>query len=318
MTHARHVDMAGGAEFDAIRSLLATWGERAVGIGDDAAVIEVPIGELMVVSTDASVENVHFRREWMSPEEIGARATAAALSDLAAMAAVPRGLLVALGVPERWRADLPHIADGIGAAAAAARCPIVGGNMSASSELSLTITVIGSAVRPLSRAGAQEGDIIYVTGLLGGPGAALRALQSGGTPSPEFRARFAAPVPRLMEARWLEERGARAAIDISDGLAADAAHLARASGVTILLDERAIPCMVGVNTDGALSSGEEYELIVAVPPSFDVSPREFERLFGIPLTAIGVAVGAGVEPVTLRGGASAASGGHDHMSPPRR
>ena len=318
MTNARHVAMAGGAEFDVIRTLLAIWGERAVGIGDDAAVIDVPAGELMVVSTDASVENVHFRREWMTSEEIGARATAAALSDLAAMAATPRGLLVALGVPEGWRADLTHLASGVGAAAAAARCPIIGGNLSAASELSLTITVIGSAVRPLSRAGAQEGDIIYVTGLLGGPGAALRALESGATPSAEFRARFARPVPRLMEARWLEERGARAAIDISDGLVADAAHLARASGVSIALDECDVPCIAGVIAGDALVSGEEYELLVAVPPSFAVSLEEFERQFGIPLTKVGVVEAAGNEPVTLRGSISAASAGHDHLSPPRR
>lgn len=317
MTDARHLDMAGGAEFDAIRSLLAIWGARAAGIGDDAAVIDVPMGERMVVSTDASVEHVHFRREWMTPEEIGARATSAALSDLAAMAATPRGLLVALGVPERWRADLAGIASGIGAAAAATRCLILGGNMTAASELSLTITVIGSAGRPLSRAGAREGDIMFVTGRLGGPGAALRALQAGRVPGAEARARFAGPVPRLMEAQWLEERGARAAIDISDGLVADAAHLARASGVTIALDQDAVPCLAGVDISDALASGEEYELLVAVPPSFDVSPREFERLFGIPLTAIGVAEVAGTESVTLRGG-DATSGGHDHLSPPRR
>ena len=318
MTRARHVAMAGGAEFDAIRSLLAIWGERAVGIGDDAAVIDVPMGELMVVSTDASVENVHFRRDWMSPEEIGARATAAALSDLAAMAATPRGLLVALGLPAGWRAALPRLASGVGAAAAAAECSIVGGNMSAASELSLTITVIGSAIRPLSRAGAREGDIIYVTGRLGGSGAALRAFQAGATPRAEFRARFVGPVPRITEARWLEERGARAAIDISDGLVADAAHVARASGVTIALDERDVPCIAGVASGDALVSGEEYELLVAMPPSFAVSSKEFERQFGIPLTAIGVAESVGDDPVTLRGVSRKASAGHDHLSPPRR
>ena len=318
MTNARHVDMAGGAEFDAIRSLLAIWGERAVGIGDDAAVIDVPTGELMVVSTDASVENVHFRREWMTPEEIGARATAAALSDLAAMAATPRGLLVALGVPASWRTDLPRLANGVGAVAAAARCPIIGGNLSAAAELSLTITVVGSAVRPLSRAGAREGDIIYVTGRLGGPGAALRAFQSGTIPSAESRARFTGATPRLMEARWLAERGARAAIDISDGLVADAEHVARASGVSIALDERDVPCITGVVTGDALVSGEEYELLVAIPPSLAVTPTEFARQFGIPLTAIGVVKVAGNEPVTLRGSVGVALAGHDHLSPPPR
>ena len=319
MTHPRHVDMAGGAEFDAIRSLLAIWGERAVGIGDDAAVLEVPAGELMVVSTDASVENVHFRRGWLTPEEIGARAAAAALSDLAAMAATPRGLLVALGIPYSWRGELTRLASGVGSAAASAGCPIVGGNMSASSELSLTITVVGSAARPVSRAGARPGDIIYVTGRLGGPGAAVRAFATGATPAAAFRARFAEPVPRLREAQWLEQRGARAAIDISDGLLADAAHLARASGVTIALDQAAVPCVDGVDVGNALSSGEEYELLVAVPSSVAVSTEEFSRLFEIPLTAIGVAGVAGDEHVTMRGMPGGVSAGHDHLtSPPRR
>ena len=310
--------MAGGAEFDAIRSLLGIWGDRATGIGDDAAVIDIPIGELMVVSTDASVENVHFRRAWLTPEEIGTRATAAALSDLAAMAATPRGLLVAFGIPANWREDLPRLASGVGAAAAAAGCPIVGGNMSAASALSLTITVIGSAARPLSRAGAQPGDIIYVTGVLGGPGAALRALELGATPA-VHRDRFASPVHRLREAQWLEERGARAAIDISDGLLADAAHLARASGVTISLDEHAVPCLRGVSLHDAVISGEEYELLVAVPPSFAISTDEFQRLFEVPLTAIGIAEVAGHEPVTMRGMRVDLSAGHDHLSsPPRR
>ena len=285
--------MGEGAEFDAIRRLLATWGAQAAGIGDDAAVLDIPADERLVVSTDASVENVHFRRAWMTAEEIGSRATGAALSDLAAMGATPRGLLLALGIPEAWRSELEQLARGVGAVAAVAGCPIVGGNVSAAGELSLTFTVLGSAARPLTRSGAREGDIIFVTGRLGGPGAALKALLEGRKPSAADRARFVAPAPRLREAQWLAERGAHAAIDISDGLIADGSHLARASGVSLALDDRAIPCVAGVSAEDAITSGEEYELLVAAPLASDVRVEEFAREFGLPLTAIGVVIAPG-------------------------
>jgi thiamine-monophosphate kinase len=304
--------MGDGKEFDAIRRMLAIWGPEAAGIGDDAAVLDVPAGERLVASTDASVENVHFRREWMTAEEIGGRAAAAALSDLAAMAATPVGLLLALGLPEAWRSELEGLARGLGTVAASAGCPIVGGNVTAAAELSLTLTVLGTAVRPLTRSGAREGDIIVVTGRLGGPGAALTALLAGVTPSPEQRERFVAPMPRLREARWLAARGARAAIDISDGLHADSSHLARASGVTISIDQQAIPCVAGVSCEDAVASGEEYELLVAMPAESEVQSSDFEREFGIPLTAIGIvsaASGAAVVGLPVDG-----SRGHDHLS----
>ena len=101
-----HLALGAGDEFDAIRAMLRVWGARATGIGDDAAVLSVPEGELLVVSTDATFEGVHFKRGWLTSREIGARATAAALSDLAAMAARPVGLLLALGVSSEWRGDV--------------------------------------------------------------------------------------------------------------------------------------------------------------------------------------------------------------------
>src|SRR5712664_3042862 len=113
-----NIPLGHGAEFDAIREMLAQWGDHARGIGDDAAVLDVPAGEQLVTSTDASVEGVHFRRDWLLPAEIGERATAAALSDLAAMAATPLGLLLALGVPDDWREELARLAGGVGVVAA--------------------------------------------------------------------------------------------------------------------------------------------------------------------------------------------------------
>lgn len=309
----QHLPLGEGREFDAIRAMLQVWGQRARGIGDDAAVLDVPPGHQIVVSTDATVEGVHFRRDWLTPEELGARAASAALSDLAAMAALPLGLLLAIAVPAEWNKSLLAMARGVGDAASAAGCPIVGGNVTRARELSLTCTVIGAARHPLLRGGARTGDTVHVTGRLGGPGAAVRAWMEGGTPPTEHRARFAAPGPRIAEARWLADAGATAAIDISDGLLADAAHLAAASGVHLDLDLAALPCVSGVTLDEAASSGEEYELIVTFAARLPVDAAAFEQRFGLPLTSIGiVAAGAGV---TVAGSRHVdPPGGHDHFS----
>lgn len=308
-----HLSLGDGREFDAIRGMLDAWGPRASGVGDDAATLTVPPGQELVVSTDASVEGVHFRRDWMSPRELGERAASAALSDLAAMAATPLGLLLALVVPMGWQDDLLEVARGVGGAASRARCPIVGGNLTRGTELSLTITVLGGASSPLRRTGAAVGDRVFVTGRLGSPGAALRALLAGGQPSAADRARFVAPVPRLDEARWLSGHGAHAAIDISDGLLADAMHLARASGVTLAIDLAALPCVDGVSAEDAAASGEEYELLVAFPSHVEVDAIAFEGTFALPLTEIGWAMELGPEPVRLSGGLPARVRGHDHL-----
>jgi thiamine-monophosphate kinase len=309
-----HVDLGAGMEFDAIRAMLRVWGAQASGIGDDAAVVPVPAGESLVVSTDASFEHVHFRRGWLTAREIGARATAAALSDLAAMAATPAGLLLAIGVSPAWRSDLDALAHGVGETAADAQCPIVGGNVTRAGELSLTITVLGTSVRPLERVGARAGDTLFVTGELGGPGAALDALLRGATPRDVDRARFAAPRPRLAEARWLASHGARAAIDISDGLVADAGHLAAASEVHMVIDLAALPCIDGISPERAASSGEEYELLTVFPPDAHPDADAFRTRFGLALTAIGrVASGRGVS-IEGDGDRVDLPRGHDHLS----
>jgi thiamine-monophosphate kinase len=309
-----HLELGVGVEFDAIRAMLRVWGAQASGIGDDAAVLAIPVGESLVVSTDATFEHVHFRRDWLTSREIGARATAAALSDLAAMAATPAGMLLALGVPSEWRTELDALARGVGEMAAASACPIVGGNVTRAGELSLTITVLGTAARPLERTGAREGDALYLTGTLGGAGAALDALLRGAVPRDIDRARFAAPRPRLAEARWLAQHGARAAIDLSDGLVADAGHLAAASGVGITLDLAVLPCVEGITPERAASSGEEYELLVAVPAAVLLDGDAFSARFGLPLTRIGrVTPGRGV---SFEGGDGRVDlpSGHDHLS----
>jgi thiamine-monophosphate kinase len=279
-----NIALGPGKEFDIVRSLLAEWGESAVRIGDDAATLEVPIGEKLVVSTDTSLEGVHFRREWLNHFEIGYRATAASLSDLAAMAARPLGLVIALTLPEADRSEARAIATGIGEGASAVMCPIVGGDLTSGKTLSLTITALGSVERPLSRAGARPGQRVYVTGRLGGPSAALRAWSAGGQPNERDRARFANPVPRIDAAVGLAARGATSAIDISDGLIADIGHIAAASKVGIEIDLARVPCFGGATPMEAASSGEEYEIVVTAP---EIDVEEFSSEFGLDLTEIG-------------------------------
>lgn len=300
-----------GREFDVIREMRSRWGSIAAGIGDDAAVLDVPRGDVLVASNDTSIEGRHFRRGWLTPHEIGYRAVTAALSDLAAMAARPLGVLVALALPAEWQSEVAALADGIGEAAAVAHTRILGGNTSAAGELSLTTTVLGSAFGTLRRDALRPGDQLYVTGRLGGAGAACRALDAGLTPAPADRARFARPVARLTEARWLLDRGATAGIDISDGLAAELQHLAAASGARLEVQLERVPRVDGVSEREAAVSGEEYELLVGAPVSLDA--RDFERTFGLPLTCIGRAAAGRDVILTSAGARVAIPSGYDHL-----
>lgn len=308
-----NAELGPGREFDLVRTLLAQWGDLARGIGDDAAVVDVPAGRRLVASADSAVAGIHFRREWLEPREIGWRAAAAALSDLAAMAADPLAMLVSLSIPDAWLGDVAALADGLGDAARESGARIAGGDLTSARELCIAITVLGSVIDPLLRSAARSGDWLYVTGRFGGPLAALNAWQRGETPASPARDRFAHPVPRLLEARWLAEHGVHAAIDISDGLLSDAAHIAVASHVRLAITLDALPTLGGLSPEDAARSGEEYELLVASPDPLDLN--EFERRFGIPLSEIG-RVEAGVAEVvaTLRGVRVASGGGFDHFS----
>jgi thiamine-monophosphate kinase len=307
------VPLGPGREFDLVREMQRRWGTLARGLGDDAAILDVPPGERLVVSTDASVEDVHFRRGWLAPEEIGWRATAAALSDLAAMAATPLGFVVAITLPDEWRDALPGLVDGIGQAAREAATAVIGGDLTRGPGLALTITVLGHTRAPLTRAGARPGDALWVTGRLGGPLSALRAFERGERPAPAHRERFARPRPRLVEARWLAAHGAHAAIDVSDGLLAEAGHLAAAGGVRIAVELDAVPCIDGVSAESAVRGGEEYELLVCAPATIDHAA--FEATFGLPLTRVGVVeAGAPVAEARRRGVRVDLATGHDHFS----
>lgn len=308
-----NVALGPGREFDLVRALLARWGTIALDVGDDAALLDVPAGHKLVASADSAVDGVHFRRDWITPREIGWRAAAAALSDLAAMAADPLAILVSLSIPDTWLTDIPELADGLGDAARAAGARIAGGDLTSARELCIAITVLGSTADPLRRSSARPGDLLYITGRLGGPRAALAAWQRGELPPADARERFVHPVPRLGEARWLVEHGVHAAIDVSDGLLSDAAHIAAASRVRLAIALDVLPTLGSVSPDEAARSGEEYELLVASPRALDVD--EFARRFQVPLTEIGrVETGDAEVVATLRGARVAPGGGFDHFS----
>jgi thiamine-monophosphate kinase len=318
VTHAAHIPLGPGSEFDAVRATIARWGTLARGTGDDAAILDVPAGRQLVMSTDTTVEGVHFRRGWLSSEELAYRAGAAAISDLAAMGAAPLAMTVALTLPAPWRDQAMALADGIAIIARDAETPIVGGDLTDGSELAIGVTVIGTVVpgEVLRRNGAQVGDVLYVTGTLGGPLLALEAWERGREPRPLHRARFARPVPRLREGAWLAAHGVRCALDISDGVASDAAHLAAASRRTLVLDLEALPLVAGARAEHGARSGEEYELLIAAPPTLDVAA--FTAATGTRLTAIGrvEAPGADGPGVIVRrdGIVVPLPKGHDHFA----
>lgn len=298
-----------GAEFDLIRRFLdraAPPGDGVlVGPGDDCAVVA---GGRICVSTDISVEDVHFRREWITLEEVGYRAAASSLSDLAAMAARPIGVLVSLASPSE---DVPDGAEAVmrGVLEVLARTggSLLGGDLSRSpGPLVVDVASLGEADRPVVRSGARPGDEVWVTGALGAAAAAVRAWSAGAEPPPDARERFARPSPRVREARWLAERvPIHALIDLSDGLAGDAAHLAAASDVGILLRTEDVPvhpaarAVVGSERAAlelALRGGEDYELCLVAPAGTVATvATEFEEVFGVTVRQVGtVREGSGV------------------------
>jgi thiamine-monophosphate kinase len=247
-----------------------------VGPGDDAAVVG-PGSAPLAITTDALVEGVHFRTGWLAPEELGARAIAVNLSDLAAMGASPRWTLVAAIVPpDLSTAELDRILDACAAASEDAGAAMIGGNLSRGDALSLTVTAVGALEgRALERRGARAGDRLVVTGTLGAAAAAVDVWLDGGEPPPALRERFARPVARLAAGRALARAGARAAIDVSDGLLADLGHLCRASGVGAVVERARLPRLAqvairdGAGSEFAAAGGEDYELLAALPADFD-------------------------------------------------
>ena len=300
-----HTRLGPGAEFDRIRGIWERLGARAAPAGDDCAF--VPLGDqVLAISTDLAVEGTHFRAGWLTPRELGWRIAAAALSDLAAVAASPVGAMASIGVPEVAPDSLlTELMDGIGDAVRSVGAEVIGGDLVRAELLVVDMAVFGTVGEPVRRSGARPGDTLWVTGRLGAPAAAIRAWEAGREPGQDARERFAHPVPRVEPALRLREAGATAMIDLSDGLLADAAHLAAASGLACRIEAERVPVHSGAEEPrDALVGGEEYELLTALPPTF--SERDASALagrWGVSLTRVGVVEeGAGV--VLVEGGRS--------------
>ena len=305
-------------EFDLlarVRERLPPPGPRVrLGSGDDAAVT-VP-GGATATSVDALVDGVHFRRGQASLAQIGAKGLAAALSDLAAMGAEPGEAYVVLGVPTDLDEDgCMELLDGLTSVAVETGTTLAGGDVTRAPALSLAITVVGHAPDPgllVTRSGGRPGDVLAVTGELGGAAAGLLLLErpgSGDLPTEEeaaLTARQLEPRPRLGAGRALAGAGATAMIDLSDGLAGDVGQLASASGVGARIDAGALPVAGGVAEvaaatgrdalELAASGGEDYELLAALPPD------------GVEAAIATVATGAGASKLTPIGELVAGAG----------
>jgi thiamine-monophosphate kinase len=246
----------------------------ARGIEHDAAWL----GGGLVVTQDALVEEVHFRLDWTTYRELGFKAAAVNLSDLAASGAEPEALLVTLGAREDAELDdVLELYEGLNEPGV----PVVGGDTTRAPQLVVAVTAVGRSERIPGRAGARRGDLLVVTGPLGGAGAAFR------------EGRHARPPLRLAEGRRLAE-AAHALIDVSDGLAVDAAHLAERSGCRIEIDLERVPLAPGAARDD-LGFGEDYELLAATPDA-----RGFP-VIGRCTEGEGVAIRLEGEPVSLSG-----------------
>jgi thiamine-monophosphate kinase len=274
-----------------IRSLAGrkSFAALTLGIGDDCALLSPKSGEQIAVTTDLSIAGRHFRLDWHTPEVVGHRTLVRGLSDLAAMGARPLAAFLSLGLPRdlteqkgRQKAWIDRFFDGFLASAQANQTPLAGGDLAESPIAVADIVLIGAVPRgrALLRSGALGGDLLYVTGALGGAAAGLKQLgmlaagspgkKAGPPPVPKrMRESLAAhfyPQPRLAQGLWLQRRGlATAAIDLSDGLSTDLTHLCEESGLAAEITASMLPIHRGATLEQALHGGEDYELLFAAP-----------------------------------------------------
>jgi thiamine-monophosphate kinase len=301
-------------------------GRVRLGIGDDCALLAARTGEELAVTTDLSIAGRHFRLDWHQPESVGHRALARGLSDLAAMGARPVAAFLSLGLPReltveagRRRAGsraggdswVRRFLDGLLDLAEAYKTPLAGGDLAESPVAAADIVLCGAVPRgrALLRSGARAGDLLYVTGALGGAAAGiarLAELASTGRAVPPripkklegMLASHLYPQPRIAQGLWLQRRGlASAAIDLSDGLSTDLAHLCEESGVAAEVDAGLLPLGPGATLAQALHGGEDYELLFTAPAAARL-PR---AIASVPVTGIGRIVRArrGQPAVTL-------------------
>lgn len=322
---ARATNVGALGEFGLIAALTARLPQGAgvlLGPGDDAAVVAARDGRV-VASTDLLLAGRHFRTDWSSAYEVGRKAAAANLADVAAMGAVPTALLVGLAAP----ADLPTdwaegLVDGMAAECAAMGASVVGGDIVGSDVLLIAVTALGDleGLEPVTRTGARPGDVVAVCGALGASAAGLAVLQSGreghetapGSGHGELVRAHRTPSPPYQAGPQAARLGAHALIDVSDGLLADLGHIARGSGVAIDLDSAAFvpsPALDAAASDlGAsartwmLTGGEDHALAACFPPEVQ-----------LPLSWVRVGRVVAGEGVTVDGSVFGGTAGWDHF-----
>jgi len=290
------------------RVLSGTGPDVLVPVGDDAAVVRAGTGDL-VLTTDALVEGTHFDRAMSTPRDIGYKAIAVSLSDIAAMAGSPRYALCALNLSDDvdagWAMEL---FGGMREASDEFACTLIGGNLARGSEVTVAIALTGEVApgAAVRRSGAEPGDVVVVTGTLGGA-AAGRRLARRGAPWTEDELdairRHERPAPRVGEAPVLARNGATSMIDVSDGLTRDLVRICEASGVGVRLDLATVPRHAAAAEGEALGGGEDYELLATMPSAASAADAagELADVFATPLTSIGTIAVDGLETTDVAG-----------------
>ena len=307
-----------------------------IGIGDDCAVLEPAPGHRLLATTDLLLEDIHFRRRYAEPADVGWKSMAVNLSDIAAMGGRPRWALVALACPHATALDeVEAFYEGARDLASRHAVAIVGGDTTASpAGWLINVTLLGEAVSPVLRSGARAGDVVAVTGPLGRSAAGLAILELASAPAgidaaalADVTAAHLRPIPRVAEGQWLGGAGGVSAmIDLSDGLASDLGHIAEESGVHCQVEVERVPISAAtrevaraLGADArawATGGGEDYELLLTCDPrGFDRLGDGLARATGTSLHAIGTVTGpgSGVTFVDGRGRAVAAAAGFEHF-----
>ena len=295
------MDLSEDELIDAIRRVLSGAGpEVRVGPGDDAAVVTSGSGEL-VLTTDAMVEDVHFRLDQTTSRDLGYKALAINVSDVAAMAASPRYALCALTLSDRVDATwVVELAAGMRECADEFALALVGGNLSRGAAVSIAVSVTGEAGpgRAVRREGARPGDRVVVTGSLGGAAAGRRLAEARSWSDDERDAlrRWMRPTPRVGEAGVLAAHGVTAMIDVSDGFTRDLSRLMRASGAGARIELERVPAHPAATLDEALGGGEDYELLATLPDGdvVEAARSELRDRFGVSLADLGGIIDEGL------------------------
>ena len=275
-------------------------GQTVLGPGDDGALIQSLPGGL-VISTDSYFEGSHYQSAWLDPEQLGERCLGAALSDLAAMGALPRFYTLSLTLSGRETDDfVERLGAGLGQTAQRYKVDLIGGDLTSASLQGLVITVLGTPLqgRVLSRGGARAGDELWVSGQLGASAAGLDVLKANPRDRSALSDGFRAVSPRILLGTTLARMGiASAGIDISDGLVLDLHRLCEASGCGAQLDRRLLPVDPRVRRVAELMNqpvepyvcygGEDYELLFSVPPAMTEALNDVSDATSVRLTRIG-------------------------------